>query len=145
MLSDTYFMKEAMKEAQKAFEKDEVPIGAVIVCNDVIIARAHNLVEALQDVTAHAEILAYTAAAEYLGNKLLPQCTMYVTLEPCPMCAGALSAARIGRLVFGAHDEKRGYSIFNNKLLHASTKLSTGFLKDESINILQKFFNSKRE
>ena len=109
-MTDIYYMQQALKEARYAFDEGEIPIGAVVVCNDSIIARAHNLTERLKDVTAHAEIMAITSAANYLGGKYLTECTLYVTLEPCVMCAGALSWAQIGRIVFGAADEKRGFS-----------------------------------
>ena len=109
-MTDIYYMQQALKEARYAFDEGEIPIGAVVVCNDSIIARAHNLTERLKDVTAHAEIMAITSAANYLGGKYLTECTLYVTLEPCVMCAGALSWAQIGRIVFGATDEKRGFS-----------------------------------
>ena len=123
--SDEYFMREALKEAQKAFDLDEVPIGAVIVSNNRIIARAHNLTERLNDVTAHAEMQAITAAANYIGGKYLKDCTLYVTLEPCSMCAGAMYWSQLGRLVFGASDDKRGYRVHNTPL-HPKTKVTFG-------------------
>jgi len=145
MLSDEFFMNEALKEAQKAFDMNEVPVGAVVVSDNMIIARGHNQVELLGDVTAHAEILAYTAAAVYLGNKLLSKCTMYVTLEPCPMCAGALYAAQLQRLVFGAFDIKRGYSLYHHKLLHPATKVTHGVLAPNSSRLMKDFFSDKRD
>jgi len=145
MLTDDYFMREALKEAQDAFDKNEVPVGALIVCNGTIIARAHNLVETLNDVTAHAEIMCYTAAAEYLGSKYITDCVMYVTLEPCAMCAGALYWSRLGRLVYGAKDEKKGYTLLNGNLLHPSTKVSSGVLQFESAALLKEFFKKKRK
>lgn len=138
-------MREALKEAKKAFEEDEVPVGAVIVSRDTIIARAHNLSERLKDVTAHAEIQAITAAANYLGAKYLSDCTLYVTLEPCAMCAGALHWAQIGRIVYGAADPKRGYHTFNKNLLHPSTQIVNGVLEEESTALLKDFFRQKRD
>ncbi len=142
--TDEDFMRDAFREAEKAFEKDEIPVGAVIVCNQRVIARAHNLTEQLRDVTAHAEMQAFTAAADHLGSKFLDDCTLYVTLEPCSMCAGAAFWTRIGRIVYGAMDEKRGYSIYNNNLLHPSTKVSYGIMANESRSLLQEFFRKKR-
>lgn len=138
-------MKEALKEAQKAYEIDEVPVGAVVVCQNQIIARSHNQTERLQDVTAHAELLAVTAAAEYLGNKYLQQCSLYVTLEPCLMCAGALSWAQIGTLVYGASDTKRGYLDQAPKALHPKTKILYGVLELECQQLLKAFFKGKRQ
>jgi len=143
--SDETFMKEALKEAQKAFDADEVPIGAVIVCNNRIIARAHNYTERLTDVTAHAEMQAFTAAANHLGGKFLNECTLYVTLEPCPMCAGAAYWTQIKKIVYAAKDEKRGYSIFSKRLLHPSTEISGGIMEQESIKMLKDFFKKKRK
>ena len=145
MFTHEYFMKEALKEAQKALAKDEVPIGAVVVCQNIIIARAHNLTETLNDVTAHAEMQAITAAAGYLGGKYLDQCAMYVTLEPCPMCAGALFWSQLELLVFGAHDSKRGYHMFKTPLLHPKTKVVTGIYQDETAKLLKEFFAKKRK
>ncbi|MCD4665171.1 MAG: nucleoside deaminase [Bacteroidales bacterium] len=145
VFSDEYFMKEALKEAQKAYEEDEVPIGAVVVCNDRVIARAHNLTERLNDVTAHAEMQAITAAANYLGAKFLDGCTLYVTVEPCVMCAGASYWARIGRIVYGAFDEKRGYTNVKETLLHPKTKVITGVLENECGELMTGFFKRKRE
>jgi len=137
-------MREALKEAQKAAEKDEVPIGAVVVCQNQIIARAHNLTETLNDPTAHAEMQAITSAANYLGGKYLDQCTLYVTVEPCPMCAGALYWAQLGRLVLGANDHKRGFSLFERNILHPKTDVVTGVLKDECSSLVSNFFIKKR-
>jgi tRNA(adenine34) deaminase len=143
--TDAYFMKEALKEAQKAFEQDEVPVGAVVVCDNRIIARSHNLSETLTDVTAHAEMQAFTAAADFIGGKYLKECTLYVTLEPCVMCAGAAFWTQIGKIVYGAHDEKRGYSVKGHGLLHPSTEVLSGILADECQHLLQEFFRLKRE
>lgn len=142
--SDEYFMKEALKEAQKALAKDEVPVGAVIVCKNKIIARAHNLTETLNDVTAHAEMQAFTAAASFLGGKYLDECTLFVTLEPCVMCAGALYWTQISRLVFGASDEKRGYAGINSLVLHPKTTVTKAVLDDDCSKILKDFFKKKR-
>ena len=144
ILNDEYFMKAAIKEAQQAFDKDEVPIGAVIVCKNQIIARAHNLTETLTDVTAHAEMQAITSAADYLGGKYLNECTLYVTVEPCPMCAGALYWAQIEKIVYGITDEKRGYNLISNKLLHPKTKVVSDICKDEILKMMQAFFLNKR-
>ena len=144
LYSDEYFMKEALKEAQKAFDKDEVPIGAVIVNNNQIISRSHNLTETLNDVTAHAEMQAFTAAANYLGGKYLNDCILYVTLEPCIMCAGASFWTQISKIVYGAQDPKRGYSNFNHKLLHSKTNVITGILEKECSQLLKDFFVKKR-
>jgi len=138
-------MNEALKEAQKAFDADEVPVGAVIVANNKIIARGHNLTERLTDVTAHAEMQAITAAANALGGKYLHECTMYVTLEPCPMCAGALNWAQITKMVYGASDEKRGYRLFGNNMLHPKTLVSNGIKEEECSQLIKTFFNSKRK
>jgi tRNA(adenine34) deaminase len=139
------YMQEALKQAQLAFEKGEVPVGAVVVCNNRIIARAGNQVELLKDPTAHAEILAITAAAESLGSKYLEGCTMYVTLEPCTMCAGALSWAHIDAVCYGASDEKRGYSLVGKSILHPRTKVITGILADPCKEIMQRFFKQLRQ
>lgn len=141
--TDEDFMQDAYREAEKAFEKDEIPIGAVIVCNERVIARAHNLSEQLNDVTAHAEMQAFTAASDYLGSKFIDDCILYVTLEPCPMCAGAAFWTRIGRIVYGAADEKRGYTLYDQNLLHPSTQVTTGVLAEESKALLQEFFRKK--
>lgn len=144
--SDTYFMKQALAEAQKAFEAGEVPVGAVITCDHRIIARSHNQTEQLTDVTAHAEILALTAASGHLGSKYLQDCTLFVTLEPCVMCAGALFWAQIGRIVYGASDDKRGFMLSGGKaLLHPKTRLELGILEDECAALLKEFFRKKRE
>ena len=137
-------MREALKEAKRALEKDEVPIGAVIVCDGLIIARAYNYTEHLNDVTAHAEMQAITSAANNLGGKYLQECTLYVTIEPCVMCAGALFWAQIGRIAYGAGDPKRGFSKIGLHLLHPRTKLTKGILEDECSQILTNFFEAKR-
>jgi tRNA(adenine34) deaminase len=142
--TDETFMKEALKEARKAFAEDEVPIGAVIACNNRIIARAHNLTEKLIDVTAHAEMQAITSAANYFGAKYLVDCTIYVTLEPCVMCAGALFWSQIGRIVYAAPDPKRGFSATGKNLLHPKTKLVSGILKEDATKLMEDFFKSKR-
>lgn len=140
---DTYFMKRALQEAEMAFDKNEVPVGAVIVLNNQIIARAHNLTETLNDVTAHAEMQAFTAAADFLGGKYLKDCTLYVTLEPCQMCAGASYWAQISRIVYGATEEKRGFSKLQTTL-HPKTTVTTGILEAECSSLLKKFFIQKR-
>lgn len=145
VFSDESFMREALKEARKAFEADEVPIGAVIVCDNRIIARAHNLTERLKDVTAHAEMQAFTAAAEYLNGKYLNECTLYVTIEPCVMCAGASMWAQAGRIVFGAPDEKRGFMKISKNILHPRTTIIGGILQDECSAIVKEFFRNKRD
>ena len=142
--NDEYFMREALKEAEKAFDKQEVPVGAVIVCNNKIVARAFNLTETLNDVTAHAEMQAITMASANIGGKFLNECTLYVTLEPCVMCAGASYWSRIGKIVFGAYDEKQGYSRIKHSLLHPSTIVKGGVLENESKYLLRKFFEEKR-
>ena len=144
MYDDNFFMNEALKEAQKAYDADEVPVGAVIVANNKILARAHNLTERLTDVTAHAEMQAITAAANALGGKYLHECTLYVTLEPCPMCAGALNWAQITRVVYGAPDPKRGYTTFNKAMLHPKTTVAVGVHETICSDLIKKFFNSKR-
>lgn len=141
---DDYYMREALKEAQRAAMMDEVPVGAVIVANDMIIARACNMTEKLNDVTAHAEMQAFTAAADYLGGKYLNECTLYVTLEPCVMCAGAAFWTQIGRVVFGASDEKRGYSLIGKTIFHPKTKVTSGVLAEECSRLLKEFFQKKR-
>ncbi|NQW35542.1 MAG: nucleoside deaminase [Flavobacteriales bacterium] len=141
---DTYFMQQALKEAQLAFNKNEVPVGAVIVLDNKIIARAHNLTELLTDVTAHAEMQVFTAAASYLGSKYLQKCTLYVTLEPCCMCAGAAFWTQISKVVYGASDEKRGFK--EHKIpLHPKTKVASGILKDDCSALLLKFFENQRK
>ncbi|HRH37694.1 MAG TPA: nucleoside deaminase [Flavobacteriales bacterium] len=141
---DEHFMRQALKEAEQAFKADEVPVGAVIVCGDRIIARAHNLTERLNDVTAHAEMQAITAAAENLGGKYLKDCALFVTLEPCPMCAGALHWSQVGRVVFGAFDEKSGYRRIGSKLLHPKTTVVGGVLEAECADLMKAFFKKKR-
>ncbi|MFH6602858.1 nucleoside deaminase [Maribacter algicola] len=140
---DTYFMRKALQEAEAAFEKGEVPIGAIVVVKDRIIARAHNLTEQLHDVTAHAEMQAITAAANFLGGKYLHECTLYVTLEPCQMCAGALYWSQISKIVYAAKDPQRGYGALGTKL-HPKTKVLGGILEDEASDLLRKFFVQKR-
>ncbi|GAF02575.1 nucleoside deaminase [Saccharicrinis fermentans] len=142
--SDEYFMKQALREAQMAAQKDEIPVGAVVVCNDQIIARAHNLTETLHDVTAHAEMLAITGAAEYLGGKYLNECTLYVTLEPCVMCAGALNWAQIKKVVFGASDEKRGFMKHTPPIFHTKAQIQGGILADKCSEMVVDFFKNKR-
>lgn len=142
---DDFFMKQALREAQAAYEENEVPVGAVVVCNDRIIARAHNLTERLTDVTAHAEMQAITAAADFLGGKYLNQCTLYVSLEPCPMCAGALGWAQLKRLVFGAYDERKGYTLLSENLLHSKTEVKGGVMGDDSAALLRRFFQERRK
>lgn len=144
MFDDNYYMKKALQEAEFAFQEDEVPVGAVIVCRDQIIARAHNMTERLNDVTAHAEMQAITAAANKIGGKYLTDCTLYVTVEPCPMCAGAIGWAQIGRLVYGAPDEKRGYTLMAPRALHPKTKVKNGVLSDEATALMKDFFKKKR-
>lgn len=143
MFTDEYFMKLALQEAVAALEKDEVPVGCIIVSNNRVIARSHNLTETLNDVTAHAEMQAITSAAGYLGGKYLIDCTLYVTLEPCVMCCGALNWAQISRVVIGARDEKRGF-INKNLSLHPKTEVVTGILENECSQLLLDFFKSKR-
>lgn len=143
--SDEYFMKEALKEAQKALEKDEVPIGAVVVFQKQVIARAHNYTEALNDATAHAEMQAITAASYFLGGKYLHECTLYVTLEPCVMCAGATYWGQVSSIVYGAADAKRGFSnMAHSGVLHPKTKVKSGIMEDECAKILKDFFAGKR-
>ncbi len=144
IFNDEYFMKQALIEAQKAFESDEVPVGAVIVCNNQIIARAHNLTEMLNDVTAHAEMQAITSATNSIGGKYQHDCTLYVTLEPCVMCAGALFWSQIGKIVYGAIDEKRGYERLEDNILHPKTEVVSGVLQNECRNIILDFFQKKR-
>lgn len=144
VFSDEHFMKQAFLEAQQAYEQGEIPVGAVVVCRNRIIARAHNQTELLNDVTAHAEMLALTAAANALGSKYLDECTMFVTLEPCVMCAGALAWAQLDRLVYGASDDKRGFMRFGQTLLHPKTKVEFGVMQAECANLLKQFFQDKR-
>ncbi len=138
------FMKAALAEAEKAYEKQEVPVGAVVVFRDMIIARAHNLTETLRDPTAHAEMQAITAATSYLGGKYLTGCTIYVTLEPCAMCAAAIGWSQASGVVYGAPDEKKGYSSISDLLLHPKTKVTSGILEKECRDLLMKFFKSRR-
>lgn len=141
---DSYFMKQALLEAQKAFDKGEVPIGAVIVCQNQIIARAHNLTETLNDVTAHAEMQAITSAANTLGAKYLPECSLYVTIEPCSMCAGAIGWAQISKIIYGANDEKRGYRKIAPHALHPKAKVISGILAEEAEFLMKTFFQNRR-
>lgn len=143
-MTDEEYMRQALEEARRAYAEDEVPIGAVIVCNGRIIARAHNLTETLRDATAHAEMQAITAAENHLGAKYLNECTLYVTVEPCPMCAGAIAWTQMGRLVYGAEDPKRGYRRYAPGVLHPKTEVAQGLLADEAAQLMQDFFRSKR-
>jgi len=145
VFTDTYFMKQAYLEAQKAFDKGEVPVGAVMVCNNQIISRAHNNTEQLTDVTAHAEIMAMTSASTYLGNKYLHDCTLFVSLEPCIMCAGAIAWAQLGRLVYGASDEKKGFMRYGKELLHPKTTVEFGILNEECGTLMTDFFKKRRK
>ena len=144
MEDDGKYMQEALREARAAGAEDEVPIGAVVVCRGRIIARGHNMTERLHDPTAHAEMIALTAATEALGGKYLDACTLYVTVEPCPMCAAALGWAQLGRLVWGAPDPRRGYTLFSPSLLHPRTQVTAGVLGEECTALMQDFFRSKR-
>lgn len=144
MADDTFYMKQALMEAQKAFSRGEVPVGAVVVCRDRIIARSHNLTETLNDVTAHAEMQAITAAANFLGAKYLSDCTLYVTVEPCVMCAGAIAWSQLSRLVFGASDEKRGYQRYAPNALHPKTVVQQGLLEEYCAKLMKDFFKKKR-
>ena len=141
---DEYFMGEALREARAAAAEEEVPIGAVVVSGERVIARAHNQTELLHDVTAHAEMLALTAAEEALGAKYLGDCTLYVTVEPCPMCAGAIGWAQVGRLVYGASDPKRGYTLLTGPVLHPKTEVTAGVLEEECTTLIKHFFKKKR-
>jgi tRNA(adenine34) deaminase len=143
LFNDEYFMRIALNEATNAFERDEIPVGAVIVCNNKIIAKAHNLTETLTDVTAHAEMQAITSAANYLGGKYLQNCTLYVTLEPCVMCGGALYWSQISKVVYGASDEKRGFKAKIGEL-HPKTEIVSGVLEDECALLMKEFFQQKR-
>ena len=138
-------MQAALREAKEAYAEEEIPIGAVIVCNDTIIARGHNQTERLNDVTAHAEMIAFTAAANYLGSKYLTDCTLYVTVEPCPMCAGASYWSQVSRIVFGAYDEKRGYTKLKGKMLHPKTIVTGGIMEAECGSLVKQFFEEKRK
>jgi len=142
--SDEYFMTEALKEANKAMKLDEVPVGAIVVCDNQIIARAHNYTQRLNDVTAHAEMQAFTSASDYLGGKYLNECTLYVTLEPCIMCGGASFWTQIKRIVYGASDEKRGFSNIEASILHPKTEVTKGIQEEKCSKILQEFFQHKR-
>ncbi len=141
---DEYYMREALREARAARDEGEIPIGAVIECGGRIVARAHNNTERLHDVTAHAEMVAFTAAANTLGSKYLPNCTLYVTVEPCAMCAGAAGWTQVGRIVYGAPDEKRGFSKLGRAMLHSKTQLSPGVLEEECKELMTDFFKGKR-
>lgn len=142
--SDEYYMRKALDEAMHAYEKGEIPIGAVVVCHDRIIARCYNLTETLTDVTAHAEMQAITAAANTLGGKYLNECTLYVTVEPCVMCAGAIAWSQLGKLVYGASDEKRGYQKYAPNALHPKTQVIAGLLAEEAAQLMREFFKDKR-
>jgi tRNA(adenine34) deaminase len=144
LFSDEYFMREALKEARKALEDGEVPVGAVVVCKNKIIARAHNQTEKLTDSTAHAEMLAITSATNFLGSKYLSECTLYVSLEPCVMCGGALNWSQLKRLVFGASDIQRGYSLISDRILHGKTEVVKGIFAEESKAMLDHFFKAIR-
>lgn len=141
---DARYMKMAIDEATRAYDEDEVPVGAIVVCKGRVIARAHNLTETLTDVTAHAEMQALTAAANHLGGKYLNDCTLYVTVEPCVMCAGAIGWAQLGRLVYGAPDEKRGYHRFAPQALHPKTEVLSGVLEEECAELMKRFFAERR-
>jgi tRNA(adenine34) deaminase len=144
MTNDEQFMQRALDEARRAFDEGEIPIGAVVVCRGRVIARAHNLTETLCDVTAHAEMQAITMAANELGGKYLTDCTLYVTVEPCPMCAGALGWAQVSRIVYGAPDEKRGYRRYAPAALHPKTNVTGGILEEECRQLMQEFFRQRR-
>lgn len=141
---DEHYMRMALQEAERAFEADEVPVGAIVVCQGRILAKAHNLTETLHDVTAHAEMQALTAASEALGGKYLDQCTLYVTVEPCIMCAGAIGWSQMGRVVYGAADPKRGFAAFAPQALHPKTQVTAGVLEAECAELMKTFFKSKR-
>ena len=144
MADDNFYMKQALAEAREAYREGEIPIGAVVVCKDRIIARSHNLTELLHDVTAHAEMQAITAAAVHLGGKYLADCTLYVTVEPCTMCAGALGWAQVGRVVYGTPDEKRGYKRFAPMALHPRTQVTAGIMAEECAALMKSFFEERR-
>lgn len=144
LFDDAYFMREALKEAHYAFEEEEIPVGAVVVLRNRVIARAHNLTERLHDVTAHAEMQAITAAANHLGSKYLVDCTLYVTLEPCVMCAGALYWSQVSRVVYGASDSKRGFGRLHDTLLHPKTEVVSGVMAEECAGLMLEFFNRLR-
>ncbi|MBN1926324.1 MAG: nucleoside deaminase [Prolixibacteraceae bacterium] len=145
LFSDEYYMKKALEEAKTAYEKGEIPVGCIVVCKNKIIARCYNLTQTLNDVTAHAEMQAITAASNMLGGKYLTDCSLYVTLEPCVMCAGALNWAQIGKVVYGATDDKRGFSLYSTTMLHPRTEIITGVLKDECSSMLKNFFLNRRK
>ncbi len=144
IIPDDFFMKEAFKEAQLALAEDEIPIGAVVVCKGQIIGRGHNLTERLNDVSAHAEMQALTAAANYMGGKYLPECVLYVTMEPCVMCAGASYWFQVGRIVFGAYDTKLGFGRINQKITHPKTLITGGIMENECSQLVKEFFKNKR-
>lgn len=144
MDEDSKYMAEALREAKEALEEGEIPIGAVVICRGRIIGKGHNMTERLHDATAHAEMIAITAATEAMGGKYLNDCTLYVTVEPCPMCAGALNWSQIGRVVYGTIDPKRGYSLFSPSLLHPKTEVSAGVLAEECSELITGFFKNKR-
>lgn len=144
IFNDEYYMKEALKEAQKAFDEDEVPVGAVVVCDNKIIARAHNMTEKLNDVTAHAEMLAITSATNFLGGKYLNECSLYITLEPCIMCGGALFWSQIKKVVYASSDLKRGFSNIEKNILHPKTEVIRGIMQQEASDLITSFFKSKR-
>lgn len=145
IVPDDFFMKEAFKEAKLAFAEDEIPIGAVVVCKGQIIGRGHNLTERLNDVSAHAEMQALTAAANYMGGKYLPECTLYVTMEPCVMCAGASYWFQVGKIVFGAYDAKLGFGRLNQKVIHPKTLVTGGIMENECAELVREFFRKKRQ
>ena len=145
ILSDEYFMRAALAEAKKAFDADEIPVGAIVVCKNQIIARAHNMTEKLHDVTAHAEMIAITSASNFLNSKYLSECTLYVTLEPCVMCAGASFWAQVSNLVYGATDDKRGYQMISSAITHPKTIVKGGVMAEECGSLLIDFFRKKRE
>ncbi len=144
-MTDKYFMQQALKQAHEAFEKNEIPVGAIIAVQGTIIAKSHNLTETLNDVTAHAEMQAITAAADFIGGKYLEDCTLYVTLEPCAMCAGALYWSQISRIVYGASDKKRGFTAWQPSLLHPKTEVVSGIMENEAACLLKDFFQKKRK
>ncbi len=143
-MSDEFYMREALKEAEAALREGEIPIGAVVVCRDRVISRGHNMTERLQDPTAHAEMIAITAGTEAVGGKYLTGCTLYVTVEPCPMCAAALNWAQVGRIVWGADDPRRGFSLFSPSLLHPKTETASGVLREDCSALMSEFFRAKR-
>lgn len=145
MNDDSFFMKQALMEAQKAFEAGEVPVGAIVTCKGRIVGRGHNLTETLTDVTAHAEMQAITSAANTLGGKYLNECTLYVTVEPCTMCAGAIGWAQMGKLIYGTSDEKRGYTRFAPNALHPKTIVEKGLMTEECAQLMKSFFQQRRE